>query len=205
MSNDKTIRAFLAIAPPAEIWQEIGKIQNRLKRSCPFDIRWLKPESIHLTLKFFGGASRDDIVALSRVVEQHSSVFAPVQLTVAKLGVFPSLQRPRVLWIGLSGETTPLSTLQQNLEQGWADCGFAKEDRPFRPHLTIGRIKSSRLVGDPVKFLAQAGDWSAGSFRADGLTLFQSELTPQGAVYTQLARFPFGGGELMCSHSRPRG
>ena len=192
MSNDKTIRTFLAIVPSAEVWQEIGNIQSRLKRSCPFDIRWLKPESIHLTLKFFGNVSGEDIIALSRVVEQHSAVLAPLKLIVKKLGVFPSLQRARVFWIGLEGETAPLSTLHKNLEQGWAAYGFAKEDRSFRPHLTIGRIKSSRLTGDPVKFMDQAGDWSAGSFRADGLVLFQSDLTPQGAVYTKLAWFPFG-------------
>jgi 2'-5' RNA ligase len=194
MSNDKAVRTFLAIELPAEIRQIVADIQNKLKRSCPFDIRWLKPESIHLTLKFFGNVSGDDIIALSRVAEQHSAVLAPLQLAVKKLGVFPSLQRPRVLWIGLSGETAPLVTLHKKLEQGWADCGFAKEDRPFRPHLTIGRIKSSRLDGDPVKFMAQAGDWSAGSFRADGLVLFQSDLTPQGAIYTELARFPFCAG-----------
>jgi 2'-5' RNA ligase len=194
MSNDRMIRAFLAITPAAEVLQEIGNLQSRLKPSCPFDIRWLKPENIHLTLKFFGSVSEEDIMVLARIVEQHSPVLAPLQLTVTKLGVFPSLQRPRVLWIGLEGETAPLSTLQQKLEQGWVACGFTKEDRPFQPHLTIGRIKSSRSAGDPVTFLAQAGDCSAGSFRADGLTLFQSDLTPRGAVYTQLAWFPFGGG-----------
>lgn len=194
MSSDGTIRAFLAIAPAAEILQEIGTIQRKLKHSCPFDIRWLKLDSIHLTLKFFGNVSAEDIMALSRIVEQHSPGFAPVQLTVKKLGVFPSLHRPRVLWIGLEGGTAPLLILQQHLEQGWAACGFTREDRPFRPHLTIGRMKSSRLTGDPVKFMAQAGDCSAGGFRADGLVLFRSDLTPLGAVYDQLAWFPFGGG-----------
>jgi 2'-5' RNA ligase len=193
MSNDKMIRAFLAVAPSAEVVQEIGNIQSTLKRSCPFDIRWLKPESIHLTLKFFGNVSEEDIMALAQIVEQHAAVLAPLQLTVKKLGVFPALQRPRVLWVGLEGETAPLSTLQQSLEQGWAACGFPREDRPFRPHLTIGRIKSARPTGDPAAFLAEAGDCSAGSFRADGMTLFQSDLTPRGAVYTQLAWFPFGG------------
>lgn len=194
MSNDNAIRAFLAIAPPPEVLREIGNIQSRLKHSCPFDIRWLKPESMHLTLKFFGTVSAEDIAALSPIVARHSGSLAPMQLAVGKLGVFPSLQRARVLWIGLSGDRLPLIALWKNLEQGWADCGFAKEDRPFRPHLTIARMKSSRLSGDPAKFLVQAENWSAGSFRADSLVLFRSVLTPQGAVYTELARFPFGGG-----------
>ena len=193
MSNDKTIRAFLAIAPPAEILSEIGRIQNRLRPSCPFDIRWLKPEGIHLTLKFFGQISADDVAALAGVVEKHSSVLTPLQLVVKKLGVFPSWQRPRILWIGLTGETATLAALQKCLERDWEECGFAREDRSFRPHMTIGRIKSSRLSGEPAEFMAQTEESSAGSFRATGLTLFQSVLTPQGADYTPLARFPFGG------------
>lgn len=193
MGSDKTIRAFLAIAPAADVLLAIGKIQDRLKHACPFDIGWLKPEHIHLTLKFFGNVSEDEITTLARIVEQHSSALPPLQLTVKKLGVFPSWQRPRVLWMGLEGDTAPLAMIQQKLEQGWQACGFSREDRSFRPHLTIGRIKSVRREGDPCTFMAQAGDWSAGGFRADGLTLIQSVLTPQGPLYTQLAWFPFGG------------
>jgi len=133
MSHDETVRAFLAIAPPAEISQEIGKIQDRLKRSCPFDIRWLKPDSIHLTLKFFGNVSREDIIALTRVVEIHSSALTPLQLSVKKLGVFPSLQRPRVLWIGLEGDTAPLSTLQRNLEQAGRIAALRGKTGPSGP------------------------------------------------------------------------
>ena len=192
MNDEKSIRAFLAIEPPAEIRQEIGDIQNSLKRRCPFDVRWVKPDGIHLTLKFFGSVSEEDIMAISRVVEENTAVASPLHLKVNKVGLFPSRRRPRVLWIGLGGDTPPLLVMQENLEQGFAGHGFAKEERPFRPHLTIGRVKTPHTSGDPEQFMANADDWAAGSFIAPGLGLFKSDLTPQGAVHTRLAWFPFG-------------
>ncbi len=191
MRNEQAIRAFLAIEPPEEVRQALDNIQNDLKRSCPFDIRWVKPAAIHLTLKFLGDVTEKDVAALSPVAQECAARSAPLQLTVRKLGVFPSLTRPRVLWIGLEGDIQPLLVLQQNLEEGLAVCGFARETRPFQPHLTMGRIKSSRISGDPAKFLARGNDSSAGSFCARSLVLVKSDLLPQGAVYTELASFPF--------------
>ena len=182
--------------PPAEIRKEIGNIQDKLRGACPFDVRWVKPAGIHLTLKFFGNVSPDDIAVISRIVEKNTPALAPPRLDVKKLGVFPSVKRPRVLWIGLEGDTCPLVILQKDLEQGFAECGFTGEERPFRPHLTVGRIKSPRRSEDPEKFMAQVGNWEAGSFCAEGLGLFQSNLTPRGAIYTRLAWFPFGCKEL---------
>ncbi len=191
MDNEKSIRAFLAVEPPAEIRKEIGNIQDKLRGSCPFDVRWVKPAAIHLTLKFFGNVSPDDIAVISSIVGKNTPALAPLQFEVKRLGLFPSLKRPRVLWIGLEGDTAPLLILQKSLEQEFEEYGFRREERPFRPHLTIGRIKSSRLSGDAEKFMARGDKWEAGNFRADGLGLFQSDLTPQGAIYTRLGWFPF--------------
>ncbi|HLE19186.1 MAG TPA: RNA 2',3'-cyclic phosphodiesterase, partial [Syntrophales bacterium] len=157
MNSEKSVRAFLAIEPPAEILKEIGKIQSRLKEACPFDIRWVKPEAMHLTLKFFGNVSEEEIIAISRVVEKHTAAFAPLQLEVKKLGLFPSLRRPKVLWIGLEGDITSLLVLHNKLEQGFEECGFAKEERSFRPHLTLGRIKIPKCSGNPEHFLRDGG------------------------------------------------
>ncbi len=191
MSSDKKTRAFLAIEPPSEIRKEIANIQNRLKRSCPFDVRWVKPEGIHLTLKFFGDISEADIAAISGVAERNARTAAPLHFEVKNLGVFPSVKRPRVVWIGLAGDTSSLLDLQNKLEQGFYGCGFPKEERPFRPHLTMGRIKTPKASGDPEKFI-QRDDCDAGNFTAFGLSLIKSDLTPQGAVYTKLAWFPLG-------------
>lgn len=192
MSNELPIRAFLAIEPPREVLTAIGTIQNRLRSSCPFDIRWVKPEGIHVTLKFFGAISGEDIPAISQVVERQTGDMAPLKVSVGTLGVFPSLKRPRVLWIGMGGDIPPLILLQQRLEQDLAGLGFAGEERPFRPHLTIGRVKTPKTSADPEAFLRQGSSVAAGSFCADGLGLYKSDLTPQGARYTRLAWFPFG-------------
>lgn len=193
MSSEKSIRAFLAIEPPAEIRKEIGNIQNSLKRLCPFDVRWVKPDGIHLTLKFFGNVSEEDIMAISRVVEENTAVAPPLHLKVNKLGLFPLRKRPRVLWIGLEGDTASLFAIQDRMERGFEECGFPKEDRPFRAHLTLGRIKAPDETGVLAKIMEDSGDCAAGSFSASGLVFFKSDLTPQGAVYTKLAWFPFGG------------
>lgn len=192
MSNEDSIRAFLAIEPPDELLREIGSIQSSLRMSCPFDIRWVKPAGIHITLKFFGTISGSDIPAISRLAEHYTQGIAPLYLEVKNLGLFPSLKRPRVLWIGMEGDIGPLILLQKNLEQAFAGMGFPKEERPFRPHVTVGRIKTPRLTADPEKFMRQSSGVAAGNFPAEGLGLYKSELTPRGALYTRLSWFPFG-------------
>jgi 2'-5' RNA ligase len=191
MSNNKLTRAFLAIEPPTEIRKEIGNIQNNLKKLCPFDVRWVKPEGIHLTLKFFGDVSEEAITAISWVVEENTAITSPLHLKVNKLGLFPSQRRPRVIWIGLEGETASLFSLQDRMERGLETVGYAKEDRPFRAHLTLGRIKAPNEAGALAKIIEDGGDRAAGNFLASGLVLFKSDLTPRGAIYTKLAWFPF--------------
>lgn len=196
VNGEKSVRAFLAIEPPAEILKEIGKIQSSLKMACPFDVRWVKPEAMHLTLKFFGNVSEEAIIVISRIVEEHTAVFAPLQLEIKKLGLFPSLRRPKVLWLGLKGDITSLLVLHNKLEQGFEECGFAREGRSFQPHLTLGRIKIPKCSGNPEQFLRDGGGCEAGSFLAGGLGLIKSDLTPRGAVYTRLAWFPFSAKEI---------
>jgi 2'-5' RNA ligase len=193
MSNDKTIRAFLAIAPPAEILKEIDKLQDRLKISCPFDIRWVKPEGMHLTLKFFGDMAAKDLQPISEVVSGQTAGTRPLHLNIKGLGVFPGIRRPRVLWLGVGGEVARLIALQGVLAQGFETCGIKKEERPFRAHLTLARIKSPQGLSGLDKVLEEKEAESAGSFEAKGLILFKSDLTPKGAIYTVLADFPFQG------------
>lgn len=193
MSEEKSIRSFLAVDPPREIIDAIGMIQDRLRKNIQGDIRWVRPQGIHLTLKFFGAISESDVANISRVVENTTSTIAPFTLGIKRVGAFPDVKRPRVLWLGMDGDVDTLILLQREVDAKLQKYGFEKEDRPFRPHLTLARIKDPRGLIGLAKIFEKRENYEAGSFSAAGLNLFKSDLTPKGAVYTKLAYFPFGG------------
>jgi 2'-5' RNA ligase len=190
----KPIRAFLAIDLPEEIRDQIRGIQDRLKTKLK-GIRWIRPEGIHLTLKFLGSISKNDILNISGMVEKQTKDVGPLMLNVGTAGTFPDLKRPRVLWLGVGGETERLLILQKKMDTSLEDCGFKSEARTFSPHLTLGRIKSHKGISGLSQAIEDGKNFAAGSFHADGLTFFKSDLTPKGAIYTKLAYFPFGGEE----------
>lgn len=191
MTDENLIRAFLAVEIPPDIKNRIREIQKGLTPIVQ-DIRWTRPEGIHLTLKFFGNISKDDIPFISRVVEQKTKDITPITLNVNAIGVFPGPSRPRVLWIGMQGEIDRLSRLQDEIEYDLQECGFQREKRNFEPHLTLGRARSQRKMFTGIaKVLADRKTYQAGQFGVRGLTLFKSELKPEGALYTKLAYYSF--------------
>ncbi len=146
MSDEKSIRAFLAIDPPEEIFNEIIKIQERLRKTIQGDIRWVRPEGIHLTLKFFGYVYESDIANISNVVKNSVANMKALMLNVRNLGAFPSVTRPRVLWLGIDGDTDALINLQMEI-----DAGF---------RITVLRKRtghSSRIL--PLRALKNPRDW----------------------------------------------
>jgi 2'-5' RNA ligase len=122
-----------------------------------------------------------------------SAIRWTLELKIEKLGVFPDAKKPRVLWCGTSGDIDKLAVLQKQLEEDFAGIGFPGEDRPFRAHLTLARIKDPRDVSGLGNALTKYATFFAGAFSVRELILFQSRLTPQGAVYTRLAAFPLAG------------
>jgi 2'-5' RNA ligase len=193
MTDEKPIRAFLAIDLPIEVLNEIRSIQSGLSKTLQGMLRWVRPEAIHLTLKFFGDISGDDIVTISRVMEDHVNGTGLLALDVKTLGVFPDMNRPRVIWLGISGDVERLIRLQKSMDKKLHEIGFAKEERPFRPHLTLARIKEPKGLIGLAKIVENSDNYKAGHFDAGGLTLFGSQLTPKGAIYTKLAYFAFAG------------
>ena len=190
--NEKNIRAFLAIEPPEDILQEITRIQEKLKREISGRLSWTRPQGQHLTLKFFGDISKEDINNVCAAVQKRVVAEQKLNLKVEKLGVFPDARRPRVLWCGVTGDVEKLITLQKKLDGDFAVFGFPVEDRSFKAHLTLARIKDSRDMTGMNEALKKYDSFKAGEFIADKLFLFQSNLTPQGAVYTKLAEFALG-------------
>ena len=193
MTVETTIRSFLAIDPPEEIRREIGRIQNRLKKMVRGDVRWVRPESIHLTLKFFGDIRPEVIESLSAVTGRAAAEVGPFKLAIGGTGVFPDMNRPRVIWLGMDGEVEGLASFQMGLERALAEIGFPAEARSFRPHLTLGRIRSPKGPSGLAGALEQAKTDAVATFTATGLCMFKSDLTPRGAVYTRLAVYPFAG------------
>ena len=191
--NEKNIRAFLAIEPPENVLQKISVLQDKLKSEISGRLSWTRPQGQHLTLKFFSDISLDDVKNICTAVQKWIVFEQKLNLKIEKLGVFPDARRPRVLWCAVTGDVERLSVLQKKIDSDLAAIGFPMEDRPFRAHLTLARIKDSRDITGMSEALKKFDTFTAGEFIADKLFLFQSNLTPQGAVYTKLAEFALGG------------
>ncbi len=186
----ETFRAFIAVDLPDRVRGELGDLQRDLK-SKGLKIRWVKPACIHLTLRFLGEIPEDLPPEIGGLMTEAAVRFPPFSLTAKGMGVFPSLRRARVLWVGLSGDMETLVTMHQRLSRLLETVGFPMEGRPFRPHLTLGRIKQ-RL--DPKRLAAaisSQADFFSEPFTVREITLFKSRLAPQGAVYTPLFKAPF--------------
>ena len=190
---EKNIRAFLAIEPPAEVLAAIARLLEKLKKEISGTISWTRPQGNHLTLKFFGNIDHNAVENICATVKTQVAAIPPLLLNVEKMGVFPDLRKPRVLLVGTSDDSGKLTRLQNKLEAAFEMLGFPPENRPFRAHLTLGRIKDAKAkagIGDVIK---KHGDFAAGEFHAHELILFRSSLTPQGAIYTKLEKIPLSG------------
>lgn len=193
MASEATIRAFLALDHPEEIRRGLVRVQEKLRRSLYGEIRWVRPEGIHLTLKFLGDVPESGIAAIAAAVSGAAAGVAPFSLAVGGPGVFPDPRRPRVLWLGLTGETERLARFQRGIDRALESLGFAAEERPFQPHLTLARIKSAQGLSGLQALLDKRESLALGGYRAAGLSLYRSELTPHGAIYTPLRAFPLAG------------
>ncbi|OGP67159.1 MAG: 2'-5' RNA ligase [Deltaproteobacteria bacterium RBG_16_44_11] len=193
MDAQKNIRAFLAVELSEEVLQAVDLLQAKLKKEIKGKISWTKSQGNHITLKFFGNIDKDDIKNICAVVEKQVALVLPLSLTIEKMGVFPDARRPRVLWLGATGDVEELTALQIKMESDFEGIGFERENRPFRAHLTLGRIKIPQETTGISESLSKYCNCTIGEFSCRELVLFQSKLTPQGAVYTKLKKFNFSG------------
>ena len=186
------IRAFLAIDLPESYLAGLTAVQDYLKKSGA-DVRWTKVSSIHLTLKFFGDISEDQVETITAAASAITGATPAFSLKGQGAGTFPSPKSPRVIWLGLSGETEILASLVQDLEQALAPLGFPPEKRKFTPHLTLGRVRSSQGREALGRFLQSVPLPDFTDFQVEHLVLYRSTLRPQGALYTPLQKIALGG------------
>lgn len=188
-------RLFLAVDIPSEVHARIAEVSAEL-HAAGWRARWANPDGTHLTLKFYGDTQVERIEPLRGVLAPRLRPLAPLELRAQGAGVFPKRGPARVLWLGLSGDLDGLGRLQQVVEMGSEELGFARERRPFAPHLTVARFRpedASTLSGLDAR-LRRIGELAPIMFRVNAVTLFRSELRPLGAVYTRLVEFALEGG-----------
>jgi 2'-5' RNA ligase len=181
----QTIRTFIAIELPAEVRSGLDGLQQELK-ALGLKARWVRPANIHLTLKFLGNIEPAAIEEVGRAMADAAGDCASFTLTVNGLGFFPGKKRPRVIWVGLGGATAVLLNLQRHLADRLATIGFAKEKRPFKAHLTLGRIRQAVHPNILSQAIEGYSDLASPTFSADRIILFKSDLKPSGAVYSHL-------------------
>ena len=193
-SAEGTVRVFVAVGISAEAREQLVNAVDRIRREVSQGIQWANPEGMHLTLKFLGNIPSAGVEPLLDCLQPVASGTGPFPLHLAGLGMFPNRRRPRVLWAGVGGDLDALSRLQQATEDAITAQGYPPEQRPFRPHVTLGRPRRSVSDAQLSRIGAVVSDlipplpvgWQVGS-----VEVMQSELHPSGARYTALGSLPF--------------
>jgi 2'-5' RNA ligase len=178
------IRAFIAVDLQPQVIEQICQAINDLKHRIP-GIRWIAPQNFHVTLKFLGDIEETQIGVIGAALTDRIRPFPRMTINAKGLGVFPDLRRPRILWVGLTGNTLP--ALAARVQSALEPLGFAAEQRPFTPHLTIGRWRQiDRPPGTLSQDLARWRDREFGEFLIGRVTLYRSVLNSEGATYQAL-------------------
>ncbi|MCX7719912.1 MAG: RNA 2',3'-cyclic phosphodiesterase [Dictyoglomus thermophilum] len=188
-SSEKNItyrRLFIAIELEDSIKDHILSFQKELKNSVLGDVKWVERENFHLTIKFLGETPENLIDDIKGILDETSYYFEPFYISLEGFGAFPSLKSPRVLWIGIEEGLGGLEKVFDFIEKRLVKKGFRKEDRPFSPHLTLGRVKDRdvRILKDLL--------FDKEVVLVSSITLFESKLTPEGPIYTPIYRVNLG-------------
>lgn len=182
------MRIFIAIDLEENIKKELSLLIEKLKRVSK-NVKWVKKEGMHLTLKFLGEVAEDNIPKIESLLRKTSERHNSFPLHLLGIGTFPpGKKNPRVLWVGIE-ENKRLEAFQAQIEEGLAKLGFPKEKREYHPHLTLGRIKIHSYLGEALFQLEKNKEKSFGEMLVRKITFFQSILKPTGAKYKVLSEF----------------
>lgn len=187
------IRAFVALDLPADVQRDLAAFCAPLQK-LDAAVSWIRPDRIHLTLKFLGNVEESAVEAIGDALRSAVESVSPFALRPAGCGAFPSLREMRVIWVGVQGELEPLKGLHRRVEEALERLGFPKENRPFRAHLTLGRVKGRRQLKALQEALTARHSYQGVIFDVSEVVLYKSDLKPDGAQYTPLKRLPFRGG-----------
>ena len=186
------LRSFIAIEIPLEIQKNIYKETSTLRRELDPFVRWVPHENMHLTLKFLGDVSASNLEFLKQMLRSEAEAVSCFTIHLTGLGSFPSLKRPRVIYIGIHAPAG-LEALHRGIEAASRRLGYESEERAFSPHLTLGRVKqnSTAVEQQKIRRCVEATQVDVlGTTRVDSVHLYKSELKPTGSVYTRLYSAP---------------
>jgi 2'-5' RNA ligase len=188
----RDLRLFLAIDIPNSAREKITEAQSFF-RTLNLDAVWVKPANVHLTVKFLGDTPSDLIPAIKERIAEIAKSSPPFSVTLGKVGVFPNVSRPRVLWVGLEDREDHLNSLKIRVEKEMASLGFPPDKQKPVHHLTLGRIKSGKNKERLKKALQSAQSIEMAPFEVSSVQLIKSELSPKGSIYSVQEEFVFTG------------
>jgi 2'-5' RNA ligase len=186
--NMARVRTFIAVDIDRAVRDRATALQEKLAQSAA-EVKWVEPESMHITLLFLGEVAVLDLVPICRIVAQGVKDLPPFPFTIAGLGAFPTPRRPKVLWAGVTDGNEALQELHEGLEGPLLELGcYRREERAYNPHLTLGRVNREDDAGIWGPILAGHTAWDGGTTNVSEVLVMSSELRRDGPVYTVVGR-----------------
>jgi len=188
----QTARTFVAVEMDNAVRTAASRLIRALAASQA-DVKWIEPQNLHLTLKFLGEVPLEEVHAVCKSVERAVGGMEPFRLELLGVGAFPNIRRPRTLWLGAGEGQVEMAALQQSIEHGLKKLGYRPESRKFKTHLTLGRVRRAGPgLARLSELLAEHASFPAGASPVEEVTVFASELTPEGPVYSPLSHASLG-------------
>ncbi|MCC7089048.1 MAG: RNA 2',3'-cyclic phosphodiesterase [Chloroflexi bacterium] len=186
------VRLFVACEVPDEVKEAIGETIEGLRKKSGPAVRWIKPEGVHVTLKFLGEVPVKKLPAVKLAIQEAVVGHSPFELEFSNIGTFGGREGLRIMWVGIAGDVLRLEALVRAVNAALAVVGFEPERRPFRPHLTLGRVRDEIGTRHRAEIEVAVGktDVPGVSWRTSQVSLMRSKLGPGGASYEVLATFP---------------
>lgn len=186
------VRLFVACEVPDEVKRDIGEVIQSLRSRSGTAVRWIRPDGVHVTLKFLGEVPVRKLPAVKLAIQEAVVGHQPFELEFSNIGTFGGREGLRIMWVGVAGDVLRLEALVRAVNAALAVVGFEPERRPFRPHLTLGRVRDEVPTRQRAEIEVQVGKTQVPqtSWRTAQVSLMRSRLTAQGAVYEVLATFP---------------
>jgi len=178
------LRLFIALPLPHEVEIELDRLVTVLRPKGP-DVKWVPAKNIHLTVKFLGDTEEKLVDKIKAAIDEVTAGYQVFETAIDRIGGFPNLAQPRVIWIGGSQPIDEAARMAKEIDRRMHELRFEKEKRPFKAHLTLGRVREGRSVAELAEYL-ETLKLQPIPLILDRLVLFQSTLTPKGSIYERL-------------------